>query len=121
MALNQDTHCGYGEVHLWAESRGTMEQPGTWRPILGQIPVLPVSSCVASDKMTMPPINDFFFLFFFRAQVRHMEVPSLGVESELQLPAYTTATATQDHSLRQRWILNPTEQGQESNPNPPGY
>ena len=25
-----------------------------------------------------------------------MEVPSLGVESELQLPAYTTATAMQD-------------------------
>ena len=48
-----------------------------------------------------------------------MEVPSLGVELELQLLAYTTATATQDHSLWQRWILNPTEQGQESNPNPP--
>ena len=28
-----------------------------------------------------------------------MEVPRLGVEPELQLPAYTTATATQDRSL----------------------
>ena len=28
-----------------------------------------------------------------------MEVPRLGVKSELQLPAYTTATATQDPSL----------------------
>ena len=28
--------------------------------------------------------------------MRHMEVPRLGAESELQLPAYTTATATQD-------------------------
>ena len=28
----------------------------------------------------------------------HMEVPMLGVKSELQLPAYTTATATQDPS-----------------------
>ena len=27
-----------------------------------------------------------------------MEVPRLGVKSELQLPAYTTATATQDPS-----------------------
>ena len=44
-----------------------------------------------------------------------MEVPSLGVESELQLLAYTTATATQDlshvcdvhHSSRQCLILNP--------------
>jgi len=29
----------------------------------------------------------------------HMEVPRLGVESELQLPVYTTATATPDLSL----------------------
>ena len=44
-----------------------------------------------------------------------MEVPSLGVKSELQLPAYATATATWDwshicnllHSSWQRWILNP--------------
>ena len=46
-----------------------------------------------------------------------MEVPRLGVESELQMPAYTTATVTamQDlsrvcdlhHSSWQCWILNP--------------
>ena len=44
-----------------------------------------------------------------------MEVPRLGVQSELQLPAYATATAMQDlshiwdlhHSLWQGWILNP--------------
>ena len=44
-----------------------------------------------------------------------MEVPGLEVELELQLPAYTTATAVRDpsrvcglhHSLRQSWILNP--------------
>ena len=43
-----------------------------------------------------------------------MEVPSLGVESELQLLAYATATATQDlshicdlyHSSQQCQILN---------------
>ena len=33
-----------------------------------------------------------------RAQVQHMEVPRLGAGSELQLPAYTTATATPDSS-----------------------
>ena len=45
----------------------------------------------------------------------HMEVPRLGVKPELQLPAYTTATATLDpnhacdlyHNSQQRWILNP--------------
>ena len=35
-----------------------------------------------------------------------VEVPRLGVESELQLPAYTTATATQDLNPR----LPPTPQ-----------
>ena len=45
----------------------------------------------------------------------HMEVPGLGVELELQRPAYTTATATQalsricnpHYSSRLRHILNP--------------
>ena len=33
-----------------------------------------------------------------RLYLWHMEVPRLGVQSELQLPAYTTATATPDLS-----------------------
>ena len=39
-------------------------------------------------------------LHFFLLQLHpwHMEVPRLGVESEWQVPAYTTATATQDPS-----------------------
>ena len=44
-----------------------------------------------------------------------MKVPRLGVELELQLLAYTAATAKQDpspicdlhHSSWQRWVLNP--------------
>ena len=38
----------------------------------------------------------FFFFKLFRPHVWHMEVPRLGVKSELQLPAYTTATAMLD-------------------------
>ena len=45
----------------------------------------------------------------------HMEVPSLGFESELQLLAYAIATGTPDlscvfnlyHSSWQHWVLNP--------------
>ena len=57
----------------------------------------------------------FFCLFVFLGpHPRHMEVPRLGVESELQLPAYATATAMPDlscvcdlhHSSWQCWILN---------------
>ena len=50
-----------------------------------------------------------------------MEVPRLGVESELQSLAYTTATATQDpscicnlhHSSWQRQILNPLSEARD--------
>ena len=50
-----------------------------------------------------------------------MEVPRLGVKSELQLPAYTTATATQDlssicdlhHSSWQCQILNPLSEARD--------
>ena len=41
--------------------------------------------------------QDFFF-WFLGPHLQHMEVP-LGVRLELQLPAYTTATATRDLSL----------------------
>ena len=37
-----------------------------------------------------------FFFFFLRLYLRHMEVPGLGVELELQLQAYTIATAMWD-------------------------
>ena len=37
--------------------------------------------------------NMIFLYFFSGPHPHHMEVPRLGVESELQLPAYTTATS----------------------------
>ena len=69
----------------------------------------------------------FFFFFFFlsfcllRATPVAYDVPQLGVESELQLPAYTTATATPDtscicnlhHSSRQWPILNPLSKARD--------
>ena len=41
----------------------------------------------------------FLFLVFLGPHWRHMEVPRLGVELELQLPVYTTATDMQDPSF----------------------
>ena len=39
----------------------------------------------------------FLFLFVFLGpHLRHMEVPRLGVQWELQLPVYATAIAMQD-------------------------
>ena len=40
----------------------------------------------------------YLFFAFLGPCSRHMEVPRLGVESELQLPTYATATATWDPS-----------------------
>ena len=39
------------------------------------------------------------FYFFLWLHLQHMKVPRLRVESELQLTAYTTATATQDQAI----------------------
>ena len=53
----------------------------------------------------MSPLSYFLFVCLFVCffdfsglLLRHMEVPRLGVELELQLPANTTATATSDPS-----------------------
>ena len=40
----------------------------------------------------------FLFSAFSGQHLQHMEVPRLGVQWELQLPAYDTATATPDQS-----------------------
>ena len=63
----------------------------------------------------------FFFFFFLGPYLQHMEVPRLGVHLELQLLAYTTATATSDlshvcklhHSSQQRQILNPLSEARD--------
>ena len=38
----------------------------------------------------------FIFLIYLGPHLWHMEAPRLGVKSEVQLPTYTTATATPD-------------------------
>ena len=61
------------------------------------------------------------FFFFLGSHLQHMEVPGLGVESEPQLPAYTTATATPDvscicnlhRSLQQCQNLNPLSEARD--------
>ena len=61
-------------------------------------------------------ISPFFFFFgFLGPHLQHMEVPRIGVQLKLQLPAYATAIATADpsptfdsgHSSWQCRILNP--------------
>ena len=57
----------------------------------------------------------FYFIVFLGPHPWHMGVPRLGVKSELQLPAYNTASVRPDlscvcdlhHSSQQWWILDP--------------
>ena len=46
----------------------------------------------------MPLEYIYIYIYFFLAMLVAYEVPRLGVESELQLQAYTTATTMQDPS-----------------------
>ena len=75
-----------------------------------------------------------FYLFissfvFLGQHPRHMGIPRLGVELELLLLAYTTATATCDlsrifdlhHNSWQRWILNLLSEVRNTNLHPRGY
>ena len=70
----------------------------------------------------------FFFLFLLGPHLRHMEVPTLGVKSELWLPVYTTATAMWDlshicdphRSSQQSQTLNPLSETRIE-PIPHGY
>ena len=63
----------------------------------------------------------FVFVFLLGPYLWLMEVPGLGLESELLLPVYTTATAMQDpshvcnlhHSSRQCGILNPLSEARD--------
>ena len=63
----------------------------------------------------------FVCFAFLGPHLWYLEVPRLEVESELQLPAYTTATATWDpshvcdlhHSSRQCQNLNPRSEAKD--------
>ena len=63
----------------------------------------------------------FVVLLFLGPHPWHMEVSRLGVESQLEMSAYTTATATRDlshicelhHSSWKRWILNPLSEAKD--------
>ena len=70
-------------------------------------------------------INSFVVVVVFRVAPTAYRGPRLGVKSELQLLAYTTATATQDpssmcdlyHSARQHQILlNPLREARDRTP-----
>ena len=77
---------------------------------------LTLSMCL-KHQIINPALLKIFSFFFLGPHLQHMEVPKLGVESELQLPA----TATPDlscvcdlhHSSWQCRILNPLSEAMD--------
>ena len=61
-------------------------------------PLYVLASFVKDELIVGVCVLFCFFLYFLGPHPEHMEVPRLGVGWELQLPAYTTATATRDLS-----------------------
>ena len=84
--------------------------PGRGRPRTGTQTTPAINFCVCVS-----------FFLFLGPQPHHTEVPRLGVLSELQLPAYTTATTMQElgricdlhHRSGQRQILNPLNEARD--------
>ena len=70
---------------------------------------------------TRKQIIYLFILLFPGLHLQHMDISRIGVKSELQLPPYITATATQDpshvcdlhHSSWQCWIPDPLSKARD--------
>ena len=85
------------------------------------VPLIQYSPCCQHEFFYFIYLFMFVFFVFLGLHPWHMEVPSLGVESELQPLAYTVVTATQDpsricdlhHSSRPRQILNPLSEARD--------
>ena len=104
--------------------RSVAEKRG-WSQLITGLFLCPLPGLDGAGLQSWEPGLLFFYLFiylvFLGPHPRHMEVPGLGVKLELQLPAYTTVTATQDpscicdllHSSWQRRILNPLREARD--------
>ena len=100
--------------------RTKMEQTSGSEPLRGNISSQTLMVFGLGLHLFLPV---FFLLLFFFLGLHpwHMEVSWLGIQSELQVLAYTTTIATQDpsciynlhHSSRQCRILNPLSEARD--------
>ena len=128
-SLGINENCGSVLRHIaksWISSRhkpdwGVERWVGVYSDIIQGLHV------VSSIDLSWFDLIYFFTFFFFLSfvflwpRLQHMDVPRPEVESELHLPAYTTATAAPDlscvcnlhHSSGQCWILNPLSEAED--------
>ena len=83
------------------------------------LPPIHPSYPYTDPRSLLPSCELFIFFFFLGPQLQHMEVPRLGVESELQLLAHTTATwdpsriCNLHHSSQQCQIPDPLSRARD--------
>ena len=90
-----------------------------WSRLINSVSTLSPLSRGLGVGLKIPSL--YLFLVFLWPFLRHMEVPRLGVKSEPEPLAYTTATAAQDlscfcylhHSSQRHWILNPLSEARD--------
>ena len=93
--------------HLRPSAVLTPSNPRQSRPSLPISPIvqnlslhcIPTENLNSESQYTLTEKFLFKFFCFLGPHPQHMEVPRLGVKSELQLQAYATAIATRDPSL----------------------
>ena len=110
---------------LWLAIRNSNQVRGhcSGGAVGGETNVMPVSGTQGRVPLTFLQVHLIWGLsfFFLGPHPWHMDVPRLGVQSELQLLAYATVTATRDPSRIcdlhcsswQCQILNPLSKGRD--------
>ena len=86
-----------------------------------QPPQPKINLCMQGKRQGFFVLGFLLLFAFLGPHPRHMELPRLGVKSELQTLAYTTATAIPDpshicdlhQSSQQHWILNPLSKARD--------
>ena len=104
--------CAVGDCQVQLQSQTGREGVGSWMMAAPQPHTL-VSEYDTSVVGVTSQTWLVFLVGLFGPHLQHMEVPRRGAESELQLPAYTTATPDPSHvcdlhhSSLQHQIFNP--------------
>ena len=105
-----------GREKFW-ESRGREREAFT----MGCVSVHHLRHSAMTHQWRVSQSKHIYLFCFLGPLLWHMEVPRLEVPVELQLPAYTTATAVLDlshvcdlqHSSQQHQILNPLREARD--------
>ena len=105
---SQITDSFYHHTHIYVRKKGTGQHCSSDTPDNNTQTSIEVKLFCPERKGI-----SYFYLFFsfLRPQLQHMGDPRLEVKSELQLPAYTTATGSEPPKPTSSWIscqvLNP--------------